>query len=129
MRNLVLLAMAVSLAGAAQTTPSNPSDNCQPASSNPAPAAMRQVTVPAGTEVLLQLKSSIDTKNAQVGDGVYCQTSFPVSIDNVIVIPAGTYVKGQIVKVQRAARVKRRAEVLFRFNSIIFPNRYNLDIP
>src|SRR5260370_38359003 len=109
MRTLVLLGMAVSLAGAAQTTPSNLSDNSQPASSNPAPAAMRQVTVPAGTEVLLQLKSTIDTKNAQVGDGVYCQTAFPVSVDNVIAIPGGTYVKVEIVKVQRAGRVKFRA--------------------
>jgi hypothetical protein len=79
--------------------------------------------------VLLQLKSTIDTKNAQVGDGVYCQTAFPVSVDNVIAIPGGTYVKGEIVKVQRAGRVKGRAEVLFRFTSMIFPNGYTVDLP
>jgi hypothetical protein len=124
MRNLVLLAMAASLAGATQTTPSNVSGNSQSPSSSP-----RQVTVPAGTEVLLQLKSTIDTKNAQVGDGVYCQTAFPVSVDNVIAIPGGTYVKGEIVKVQRAGRVKGRAEVLFRFTSMIFPNGYMVDLP
>jgi type IV secretion system protein VirB10 len=134
MRSMILLAMAASLAGAAQTTPqtassSNTETNSQPAPASPSQGAMRQVTVPAGTEVLLQLKSTIDTKNAQVGDGVYCQTAFPVTVDNVIAIPGGTYVKGEIVKVERPGRVKGRAQVLFRFTSMIFPNGYTVDLP
>jgi type IV secretion system protein VirB10 len=131
MRSMILLAMAASLAGAAQTTPQTDSStlasNSQSAPS--AQGALRQVTVPAGTEVLLQLKSTIDTKNAQVGDGVYCQTAFPVSVDNVMAIPGGTYVKGEIVKVERPGRVKGRAQVLFRFTSMIFPNGYTVDLP
>jgi type IV secretion system protein VirB10 len=87
------------------------------------------MTVPAGTQVLLQLKSPIDTKSARVGDGVYCQTSFPVTQDNVAVIPAGTYVKGQIAEVRRAGRIKGRAEILFHFNTMIFPNGYTIDLP
>jgi len=139
MRNLILLLMAASVVAAAQT----PTSNANPAagSADPATAASaapptntgapgtRQVTVPAGTEVLLQLKSTIDTKNAQVGDGVYCQTAFPVTVDNVIAIPGGTYVKGEIVKVERPGRVKGRAQVLFRFTSMIFPNGYTVDLP
>lgn len=89
----------------------------------------RTMTVPSGTQVLLYLKSPIDTKNAKVGDGVYCQTSFPVTQDNVVVIPAGTYVKGEIAEVRRAGRIKGRAEVLFHFNSMIFPNGYTVDLP
>jgi type IV secretion system protein VirB10 len=92
-------------------------------------SAIKQMTVPAGTQVLLQLKSPIDTKSARVGDGVYCQTSFPVTQDNVAVIPAGTYVKGQIAEVRRAGRVKGRAEILFHFNTMIFPNGYTIDLP
>jgi type IV secretion system protein VirB10 len=89
----------------------------------------RALVVPAGTKVLLQLKSPIDTKNAKVGDGVYCQTSFPVTQDNVVVIPAGTYVKGEIAHVERAGRIKGRAQILFHFNSMIFPNGYTVDLP
>ena len=73
--------------------------------------------------MLLNLKSPIDTKSAKVGDGVYCQTSFPVTQDNVAVIPAGTYVKGQIAEVKRAGRIKGRAEILFHFTTMIFPER------
>jgi hypothetical protein len=96
---------------------------------NPQPTALKQITIPAGTEVPLLLKSAIDTKNTRVGDGVYCQTSFPVVIDNTIVIPAGTYVKGEVVKAERAGRIKGRAQVLFKFNTLIFPNGYTVEIP
>ncbi|MGH9565936.1 MAG: hypothetical protein ACRD4I_08140 [Candidatus Angelobacter sp.] len=50
-------------------------------------------------------------------------------VDNVTAIPAGTYVKGEIVKLRRAGRIKGRAEVLFRFTSLIFPNGYTVDMP
>ena len=46
-----------------------------PAAANPAnasvPAQKKTYTVPAGTKVLLQLRSSVNTKSARVGDGVY----------------------------------------------------------
>lgn len=127
MRGLIpLLLIASAISAAAQT----------PATTAPATAAsvesesgIKQIIVPAGTQVLLQLKSPIDTKSAHVGDGVYCQTSFPVTQDNVAVIPAGTYVKGQIAEVRRAGRVKGRAEILFHFNTLIFPNGYTIDLP
>jgi hypothetical protein len=91
--------------------------------------AVRQMTVPAGTQVLLHLRSPIDTKTAKVGDGVYCQTSFPITQDNVAVIPAGTYVKGKIAQVKRAGKIKGRAEILFNFTTMIFPNGYTIDLP
>ncbi len=138
MRGLLCFLLVATIATAAQTTPEQ-SATAQPAATTaaaeapavaPAPAgSLKQVTVPAGTEVPLTLKSAIDTKNTRVGDGVYCQTAFPVVVDNVIVIPAGTYVKGQVVKSQRAGRVKGRAEVLFRFDTLIFPNGYTIDMP
>src|SRR5215469_8405640 len=117
-----------SLATTAAATP----DAGQPDTS-PLPAAqdsgIRQFTVPAGTEVLLSLKNTIDTKSAHPGDDVYCQTTFPVVVDNMTVIPPGTYVKGEIARVQRAGRVKGRAEVLLHFNTIIFPSGYTVDMP
>src|ERR1041384_6757730 len=88
-----------------------------------------QITVPAGTQVLLHLRSPIDTKTAKVGDGVYCQTSFPVTQNNVAVIPAGTYVKGKIAQVKRAGKLKGRVEILFNFTTMIFPNGYTIDLP
>ncbi len=91
--------------------------------------ATRQITMPAGTTVLLELKNTIDTRSARVGDGVYCQTTLPLLIDSVLVIPSGSYVKGAITRVKRAGRFRGRAEILFHFDSIIFPNGYTVDMP
>jgi hypothetical protein len=121
MRGAILLLVASVVGVSAQTNVASVTAASEP--------ALRQITIPAGTQVLLHLKSPIDTKSAKVGDGVYCQTSFPVTQDNVAVIPAGTYVKGQIAEVKRAGRVKGRAEILFHFNTLIFPNGYTIDLP
>lgn len=138
MRKLAFVVFAAGLAataaaqnGVATENSANPPENVASASRPDAAAenSAHAMTVPAGTKVLLQLKSPIDTKSARVGDGVYCQTSFPVTQDNIVVIPAGTYVKGEIAQVERAGRIKGRAQILFHFNSMIFPNGYTVDLP
>jgi type IV secretion system protein VirB10 len=131
MRSAILLLLAAATSVAAQSPAPVSANTDQSTVTQPAvtQTAAKQMTVPAGTQVLLQLKSPIDTKTARVGDGVYCQTSFPVTQDNVAVIPAGTYVKGQIAEVKRAGRIKGRAEILFHFNTLIFPNGYTVDLP
>ena len=44
----------------------------------PAGSPRKTFTVPAGTKVLLQLRSSVNTKSARPGDGVYLSSTFPV---------------------------------------------------
>lgn len=128
---LVSLSWLAAFALAQNAPPAQAPDNAAPGqpSSTAAQTSSRHVTVPAGTEVLLQLKSGIDTKNSRVGDGVYCQTTFPVMVDNVVAIPPGTYVKGEIVRLQRAGKIKGRAEMQFKFTSLIFPNGYTVEMP
>lgn len=88
-----------------------------------------KLLVPAGTRVPVVLKNAISTKSARVGDSVYAQTSFPIAVNNRMVIPAGTYVQGRIAEVKRAGRVKGRAEVLFHFTSMVFPSGYTVSLP
>jgi len=98
----------------------------QPADSNSPDST---VTVPSGTRVPLILKQGITTKNAKVGDPVYAQTSFPITLNDQIVIPPGTFVQGEIRRVQRPGRVKGRAELQMNFTSMIFPNGYTIVLP
>ncbi len=97
--------------------------------STPQQNASESITVPAGTKVPLILKQGITTKNAHVGDPVYAQTSFPITLNDRIVIPAGTYVQGEVRRVQRPGKVKGRAELQMNFTSMIFPNGYTLMLP
>lgn len=93
------------------------------------PAKENVLVIPAGTKVPLTLRQAIWTKNAREGDSVYAQTSFPVVINEVIAIPAGTYVQGKISRVQRPGKVKGKAEVQVNFTSMIFPSGYTVLLP
>lgn len=114
-----LLAAMTAAPGQGQTPPAN-----QP------PAATTQTfTVPTGTKVLLSLKSAINTKTAQQGDGVYLVSSFPVVGNSRIMIPAGVYVQGVVDRVQRPGRVKGRAQLDLHFTTMIFPNGSVVAVP
>jgi type IV secretion system protein VirB10 len=95
----------------------------------PAAPAKKTYTVPAGTKVLLSLHSAINTRSAKPGDGVYLASTFPVVVGNRVLIPAGVYVQGVVDRVQRAGRVKGRAQLDMHFTSIIFPNGTVVEIP
>ncbi len=139
-RGLLPAVMGMSLAGAganaasaqatAQTQPgAAASASAAPATPAPAvPAAMTYV-VPAGTKVLLKLRSGINTKSAAPGDGVYLSSTFPVAVGNRVVIPAGVYVQGVVDRVVRAGRFRGRAQLDMHFTSIIFPNGSVAEIP
>src|SRR3954468_17555371 len=86
------------------------------------------LVVPAGTKIPIQLRQAVSTKNAQPGDPIYGQTTFPVIIDNLVMIPAGTFVKGAVDSSKRAGRIKGKAELQFHLTSLIYPNGYTLDI-
>jgi type IV secretion system protein VirB10 len=86
-------------------------------------------TVPAGTKVLLQLRSAINTVSAKPGDGIYLVSTFPVVVGNRVMIPSGVYVQGVVDRVARAGRVKGKAQLDMHFTAIIFPNGTVVEIP
>jgi type IV secretion system protein VirB10 len=94
----------------------------------PSPGASGLWVVPAGTKIPIQLRQAVSTKNAQAGDPIYAQTTFPIVVDGVIMIPAGTYAKGVVDTSKRAGRIKGAAELQFHLTSLIYPNGYSLDL-
>lgn len=86
-------------------------------------------TVPAGSKVLLALKSGVNTKTARPGDGVYLVSTFPVIVGSHVLIPSGVYVQGVVDKVERPGRIKGRAKLLMHFTTMIFPNGQVVGIP
>ena len=90
----------------------------------PAPAGF---VVAAGTRIPLAMINSVSTKHSAEGDHVYLQTVYPILIQNRIVIPPGSYVKGTISEVKRPGRVKGRGEMYLRFDSLTLPNGVTRD--
>src|ERR1017187_854392 len=117
---VVLLALGVTThhAGFAQAPASTepaPAPSVEPADTSQGPSPVEAVprkayTVPAGTKVLLQLRSGINTRSAKPGDGVYLASTFPVVVGNRVMIPSGVYVQGVVDRVARAGRVKGRSQ-------------------
>ncbi len=89
------------------------------------------ILVPAGTKVLLETRSAINTKSAKPGDGVYLYSTFPVIVGNRVVIPAGVYVQGVVDAVVRPGRGigAQKAQLNMHFTSMIFPNGSVVEIP
>jgi len=80
---------------------------------------MPPVVVPAGTVIPVTLLTRISTKQAKDGDPVSGKTAFPIMIDNKVVIPAGSPVRGKITEVVRPGRVKGKGELTLNFQAII----------
>ncbi|MGA8103663.1 MAG: hypothetical protein WB869_15995, partial [Candidatus Acidiferrales bacterium] len=66
----------------------------------------------------------ITTRIAKPGDPVYLETLFPVIVGGKIMVPAGSYVSGEVTEAKRAGRVKGRAEINLRLKVLILPNGY-----
>ncbi len=64
------------------------------------------IEVPGGTHIPLVLHNAISTRSARPGDPVYFETLFPIMIDGHVVIPAGSYMSGEVTEAKRAGRVK-----------------------
>jgi len=129
MRRIFSLFLVVPLTLAFAQESTAPASNA----ATPAPTEVSEtpgrIVVPSGTQIPLVLKQAISTKNAKAGDAVYAETNFPITMNDKIVIPAGTYVQGRIAEVKRAGRVKGKAEILMHFTTLVFPTGYTTMLP
>ena len=91
--------------------------------------SVSDVVIPAGTHIPIALKNTISTKSNREGDPIYAQSTFPVAVNDKIIVPVGTYVQGKIISIKPAGHIKGRAEVLIHFTSLIYPSGYTVLLP
>jgi type IV secretion system protein VirB10 len=84
--------------------------------------APESYTVTPGTRIALGLVNSVSTKHSVSGDRIYLETVFPIVLNSHIVIPAGSYVTGTVTGIRKPGRVKGRAEMYVRFDTLTLPN-------
>jgi len=100
----------------------------------PAPAAksaetpLAKVVVPGGTHLPLVLQNTISTKTAEPGDPLYFETTYPVVVNNRILIPVGSFVRGTLTEVKRPGRIRGRGELHVRFDELTLPNGYTVNL-
>ncbi len=110
---------------AATATPAASAATPELKSAAPATAAQsgKYIQVPTGTRLPLVLHNAISTRSARPGDSVYLETLFPILIDERIVIPAGSYVSGEVTESKRG-RGHGQAEIAIKLDNMILPNGY-----
>ena len=111
-----------------QTDPPTPAARPAPAPVPRAAGGGQTITIPAGTRLGVTLENGISTNSAKPGDSVYFRTSFPVTMNNKVVIPVGSYLRGEVTNSKRPGRVKGKGELRIRLNTLILPNGYTVDL-
>ena len=77
--------------------------------------------IPQGSHVLLRLVNSISTRTAREGDYVYMRTASPIAANGQIVVPEGSYVQGVVTRSLRSGRVKGKADLGIRIDTLTLP--------
>jgi hypothetical protein len=81
-------------------------------------STLREVTIPEGTELPIVLETSVGSKTSRVEEPVRARLSRAVSVDGQQVLPEGSIVSGVVTDATPAAKVKGRAHLAVRFDSI-----------
>jgi hypothetical protein len=78
--------------------------------------------VPAGATIPLELKNTVNSRTAYVEQRIYAETIFPVVVNERVMIPVHSYVRGEITEVIRPGRVAGKAQLGLRCNEIVLPD-------
>jgi hypothetical protein len=78
--------------------------------------------IPRGSHVALKMVNSVSTRTAKNGDYVYMTTATPIAAGGQIVVPVGSYVQGVVTRSVRSGRVKGRAELSMRIDTLTLPS-------
>ena len=92
-----------------------------PHRSGPAPTR-ESVTVPAETEVSIQMLSGIHTQVNHPNDLVTARLLQNVYVNGQVALPSGSILDGRITMIRKSGHVHRPAELRLRFDEIVLPD-------
>src|SRR5579863_2343716 len=82
------------------------------------PLCLTAAEIPQGAHVLLRMENSLSTRTAKEGDFVYLRTAVPIASSGQIAVPAGSYVQGVVTESKQSGRVKGRAQLAIRLETL-----------
>jgi hypothetical protein len=93
------------------------------------PLQGRVATVPAQTQFAATLSTVLDSETAKVGDSVRATLDMPIaSSDNMIVVPSGSQLMGQVISVEPTGRLEKNATLSVRFTEVMTPQGERMPI-
>jgi len=127
MRLLILLTAAALAAGAcnrgvadaAAPATSGAASTVARADATSATHAVGEVTIPAGTVLPVALDTAVSSVTSRVEGPVHAHVTTPVVVHGVAVVPEGSRVSGVVTDATPSGRVKGRAHVAVRFETLV----------
>jgi hypothetical protein len=95
-----------------------PSPAAAAASAPSATAAVREATLPAGTRLQIVLDTGVGSNTSRTEEAVQAHLSSPVVVHGDTVLAQGTRVAGVVTSAERSGKVKGRAHIAVRFDTI-----------
>jgi hypothetical protein len=92
------------------------------ATSKPSAPTMMAMDVAAGTPLEITLETAVASDTSKAEDAVRGRVANAVVVSGMTAIPAGAPVRGTVVAVERAGKVKGRASIALRFNEVMVAN-------
>ncbi len=84
--------------------------------------------VPRKTEIFVKIQRSLNSKTARTGDRFHGEVEVPVTVDDKIIIPKGSFIIGHVDVSKTGGRVKGKPEMKLLFDTVILPGGTTRDI-
>jgi len=100
-------------------SPAAASGEAAPEAPAPPPVpVVREITIPDGTTLRLDLATPLDSATSRVEDVVRATLREAVKVNGETVVPTGAELTGTVTEVAGSGRVKGRARIAYRFTSL-----------
>ena len=80
------------------------------------------ITIPRKTEIFVKLERALSSKTSLQGERFHGRIEVPVILDDQIVLPAGSFILGQVESVHKPGYFKGTGEVELSFDTVILPD-------
>jgi hypothetical protein len=94
-----------------------------PAPAASAPPAVRQVSIPAGTPVHIQMIDNVDSATNHAGDIFRASLAFPIVVNGEPIVPTGTDVFIKLTNSSSAGRMTGRSELTLQLARLDFQGK------
>ncbi|PYU32172.1 MAG: hypothetical protein DMG31_10980 [Acidobacteria bacterium] len=89
----------------------------------PAPPPVRQVSIPAGTPVHIQMIDSVDSATNHTGDLFHASLAFPIVVNGEAIVPTGADVYVKLTNSSSAGRMAGRSELTLQLARLDFQGK------
>jgi hypothetical protein len=96
-----------------------PAGGTAPSSSASAATVTHEIVVPAGTIIPIVLDTAVGSDTSRVEQPVRAHVARAITVGGVVALPQGTAVTGVVTEAVRGGRVKGRARLALRFDTVV----------